>query len=117
MPDGRLGTKGILANVETYRPLVTLRWLDGRLAGWSASARRGFDELQRLIREHVPACYKYSAHEPAENSLTSTWDWLTSHTGGCEASEAAGDASQVGSVRSAEATTAKWKKATGPASR
>lgn len=54
--------KGIMGKVSTYRPLVTLRWLDGRLVGWSA--RRGFDELQRLIREHVPVCYKYFAHEP-----------------------------------------------------
>lgn len=72
MPDDRLSTyeKGILEKAQTYRPLVTLRWLDGRLV--SGSARRGFDELQRLIREHVPVCYKYSAHEPVKNSLTST---------------------------------------------
>lgn len=69
MPDDRLGMKGEASwkKVLTYRPRVTLRWLDGRLV-----ARRGFDELQRLIREHVPVCYKYSAHELVKNSLTST---------------------------------------------
>jgi hypothetical protein len=66
---GWVPMKGITGKVVTYRPLVTLRCLDGRLVG--GSARRGFDELQRLIREHVPVCYKYCAHEPVKNGLTS----------------------------------------------
>lgn len=36
------------------------------------NARKGFDEFQRLIREHVPVCYMYFAHEPVKNSLAAT---------------------------------------------
>lgn len=47
------------------------------MVGWLVelidwNARNGFDELQRLIREHVPVCYMYFAHEPAKNSLAAT---------------------------------------------
>lgn len=68
MPDDRLDMKRIIGKVLTYRPVFTLRWLDEQWVG--GSARKGYHELQRLIRKHVPVCYMYSAHEPAEKSLT-----------------------------------------------